>query len=160
MANYKADNFLKIPHNGVYGNDSRDLAQVADLGLINGGAGLAVGDTLDLHKIPAGSTVMEGFLFAGTTVLATSTVVVGIRAADGTSTMASGAAFGTGTAVLVGGTASAITAALTQYSFRVVPFTIDFDAIAYITWLSPGAPVGAVGAQLSSTLLYVANGTK
>ncbi len=96
----------------------------------------------------------------GTVAIATSTVVYGLRAADGTSTMASGASFGTGTNVLYAGSAQAITAANTKYDFKVTPFTIEFDAIAYITWLSPGAPAGTSGAALHGLVDYVANSTK
>lgn len=133
------------------------VAQLNDISQINGAAGIANGDTIDLVKIPGGFRVTSGFLLAGTFAIATSTVVVGIRYADGTSTGGT-----TGTAVLVGGTASAITAALTAYAFRFEqPFVNDVDTIAYITWLSPGAPSGASSkAALSCVIRGVAEGTK
>lgn len=157
MAAYTADNFLQIPHNGVYGNKSYVAGLNSDISQINGAAGFANGDTLDLVKIPAGARVLSGYLQAGTFAIATSTVVVGIRYADGTSTGGT-----TGTAVLVGGTGSAIVAALTSYAFRFEqPFVNDADTIVYLTWLSPGAPSGASSkAALSCVVEYDAQGTK
>lgn len=157
MAAYSADNFLQIPHNGVYGNKTAIVGLNTDISQINGAAGFANGDTLDLVKIPAGFRVTNGFLLTGTFAIATSTVVVGLRYADGTSTGGT-----TGTAVLVGGTASAITAALTRYDFRFEqPFVNDADTIAYLTWLSPGAPSGAASkAALSAVVEGIAEGTK
>lgn len=157
MAKYFADNFTQLPHNGVYGNRTEIVAQLSDISQINGAAGIANADTLDLFTIPGGFLVTGGLLKTGTFAIATSTVVVGLRYADGTSTGGT-----TGTAVLVGGTASAITAALTDYAFRFEqPFTNDVDTIAYITWLSPGAPSGASSkAALTAIVTGVANGTK
>jgi len=157
MAAYLADNFSQLPHAGVYGNLSTIVALNSDISQINGAAGIANGDTLDLFRIPGGAQVISGFLLTGTFAIATSTVVVGIRYADGTSTGGT-----TGTAVLVGGTASAITASLTNYAFRFEqPFVNDVDCIAYVTWLSPGSPSGASSkAALSAVLQYVATGTK
>jgi hypothetical protein len=157
MAQYLADNFGQIPHNGAYGNKSVVVGLNSDISQINGAAGIANADTLDLVKIPAGARVLSGYLQTGTFAIATSTVVVGIRYADGTSTGGT-----TGTAVLVGGTSSAIIAALTPYAFRFEqPFVNDADTIAYITWLSPGAPSGASSkAALSCVLEYIADGTK
>ena len=157
MAAYNSDNFLQIPHNGVYGNLTQIVALNSDISQINGAAGFANGDTLDLMKVPGGFRVTGGFLYAGTFAIATSTVVVGIRYADGTSTGGT-----TGTAVLVGGTASAIVAALTPYAFRFEqPFVNDVDTIVYITWLSPGAPSGATSkAALTAVVQGIAEGTK
>jgi hypothetical protein len=157
MAAWTSDNFLQIPHNGVYGNLSTVVALNSDISQINGAAGIANADTLDLFRIPGGALVISGSLLTGTFAIATSTVVVGIRYADGTSTGGT-----TGTAVLVGGTASSITAALTEYQFRFEqPFINDVDTIAYITWLSPGSPSGASSkAALTARINYVATGTK
>lgn len=157
MAKYFADNFTQLPHNGVYGNRTEIIANFSDISQINGAAGIANADTIDLMTIPGGFRVMGGYLQAGTFAIATSTVVVGIRYADGTSTGGT-----TGTAVLVGGTASAITAALTSYAFRFEqPFVNDVDTIAYITWLSPGAPSGASSkAALTAVISGIAEGTK
>ena len=157
MAAYVSDNYLQLPHNGVYGNLSTVVALNSDISQINGATGIANGDTLDLFRIPGGAQVLSGSLLTGTFAIATSTVVVGIRYADGTSTGGT-----TGTAVLVGGTASAITAALTEYSFRFEqPFINDVDTICYLTWISPGAPSGATSkAALTARINYVATGTK
>lgn len=157
MAAYLSDNFTVQPHNGVYGNASVAIGANSDISQINGTSGIANADTLDLVKIPGGARVYGGFLLTGTFAIATSTVVVGIRYADGTSTGGT-----TGTAVLVGGTASAITAALTRYDFRFEqPFVNDADTIAYITWLSPGAPSGASSkAALTCVVQYVAEFTR
>lgn len=157
MAAYNADNYLQNPHNGVYGNVTNIVCLNDDISQINGAAGFANGDTLDLCKIPGGFLVTGGYLLTGTFAIATSTVVVGIRYADGTSTGGT-----TGTAVLVGGTASAITAAQVKYNFRFEqPFVNDVDTIAYITWLSPGAPSGSTSkAALTAVVQGVAEGTK
>lgn len=157
MAAYTADNFLQNPHNGVYGNRTSLVGQNSDISQINGATGIANLDTLDMVRIPAGARVIGGSLLTGTFAIATSTVVVGIRYADGTSTGGT-----TGTAVLVGGTASSITAALTRYDFRFEqPFVNDADTIAYITWLSPGAPSGASSkAALTAFVECIAEGTK
>ena len=157
MAAYTADNFLQIPHNGVYGNKTAIVGQISDISQVNGAVGFVNGDTMDLLKIPAGFRVVNGFLLTGTFAIATSTVVVGLRYADGTSTGGT-----TGTAVLVGGTASAIVAGLTRYDFRFEqPFVNDADTIAYLTWLSPGAPSGASSkAALSAVIEGIAEGTK
>lgn len=157
MAQYFSDTFLQIPHNGVYGNLSAIVAQINDISQVNGAAGYANGDTIDLMRVPGGFRVTGGHLLAGTFAIATSTVAVGIRYADGTSTGGT-----TGTAILVGGTASAIVAALTRYDFRFEqPFVNDVDTIVYATWLSPGAPSGATSkAALSAIILGVAEGTK
>ena len=157
MAAYQADNFSQLVHNGVYGNATRIVGLESDISQINGAVGFASGDTLDLVKIPAGFQVTGGRLLTGTFAIATSTVVVGIRYADGTSTGGT-----TGTAVLVGGTASSIVAALVPYEFRFEqPFTNDADTIAYITWLSPGAPAGASSkAALTTIIEGIATGTK
>lgn len=157
MARYQSDNYLQLAHAGVYGNVSTLIAQFSDISQVNGAAGIANGDTVDLFRIPGGSRVYGGRLLTGTFAIATSTVVVGIRYADGTSTGGT-----TGTAVLVGGTASAIVASLTRYDFRFEqPFVNDVDTIAYLTWLSPGAPSGASSkAALSAVLDYVYEGTK
>lgn len=157
MAQYFSDNWLQIPHNGVYGNLTQIVAQISDISQVNGAAGFANGDTMDLMKVPGGFRVTGGHLSAGTFAIATSTVVVGVRYADGTSTGGT-----TGTAVLVGGTASAITAALTRYDFRFEqPFVNDVDTIVYLTWLSPGAPSGASSkAALTAVVNGIAEGTK
>lgn len=157
MATYQTDNYLQLPHNGVYGNLTTIVAQINDISQVNGAAGYANGDVVNLMRIPGGFRVTNGFILAGTFAIATSTVVVGIKYADGTSTGGT-----TGTAVLVGGTASAIVAALTRYDFRFEqPFVNDVDTIAYMTWLSPGAPSGATSKAALSVVIYgVAEGTK
>lgn len=157
MAAYNADNLTQIPHNGAYGNLSTVVGMNTDISQINAAVGIANGDTLDLVKIPAGARVVSGSLETGTFAIATSTVIVGIRYADGTSTGGT-----TGTAVLVGGTSSSITAALTSYAFRFEqPFVNDADTIAYLTWQSPGAPSGSTSkAALTCRINYVAEGTK
>ena len=125
--------------------------------MVNGAAGYANGDTADLMKVPGGFRIVSGYLQAGTFAIATSTVVVGIRYADGTSTGGT-----TGTAILVGGTASAIVAALGRYDFRFEqPFVNDVDTIVYLTWLSPGAPSGSTSkAALTAVVQGIAEGTK
>lgn len=157
MATYNSDNFKDTPHNGVYGNKTQLVGLYSDISQINGAAGIANGDTIDYVRIPAGFQVTGGYLRAGTFAIATSTVVVGIRYADGTSTGGT-----TGTAVLVGGTGSAIVAALGRYDFRFEqPFTNDADTVAYITWISPGAPSGASSkAALAMVVEGIARGTK
>ena len=155
MAAWTSDNILQLPMNGAYGNLTYIVANNNDISQINGAAGIANGDTLDLFKIPAGAIVLGGYLVTGTFAPATSTVVVGIRYADGTSTGGT-----TGTAVLVGGTASAIVGALTNYAFRFEqPFTNLADTIAYITWLSPGSPSGTASkCALTGYMSYDARG--
>lgn len=146
-----ADNFLQLPHNGVYGNKSMVQGVYANLALTSAVAG----DTLDLVKVPAGSLIHDGFFYT-TQMTGTSTIVIGARAADGTSTTA----VGTGTALLVGGTASAVVTAnvLNQLPLRFVPFTNDFDTIIYATFVSGPAPTA--NDSLGLVLDYVANGTR
>jgi hypothetical protein len=146
-----ADNFLQLPHNGVYGNKSTVQGVYANLALTSA---VAL-DTLDLVKIPAGALVVSGFLYT-TQMTGTGTIVIGVRAADGTSTTA----LGTGTAMLVGGTASAVVTANVQnnLALRFVPFMNDFDTIIYATYVS--GPVPATNDSLGIVVDYVANGTK
>jgi len=157
MAAYKSDNFLQVAHNGEYGNKSVAAALNSDISQVNGAVGLANGDTIDLVRIPGGARVLSGYLQTGTFAIATSTVMIGIRYADGTSTGGT-----TGSAILVGGTGSAIVAALTQYDFRFEqPFVNDVDTIMYLSWVSPGAPSGASSkAALTAVVEYIAEGTK
>ena|SRR3990167_2214943 len=154
MANYKTDNYSQLPYMGPHGNKSVIAARFADISTVNGNAGFANGDTFDIAQIPAGARMVEGFIYVGTVACATSTLTVGVKYADGTSTGGT-----TGTAVLVAGTASAITAAETRYQFRFKPFRNDADTIVYATWLSPGAPSAATGNEVDFVLSYIAEGT-
>lgn len=154
MANYKTDNYATLPYMGPQGNKSIIATRFADISTINGAAGFANGDTFDIAQIPAGARVVEGFIYVGTVALATSSLVVGVKYADGTSTGGT-----TGTAVLVAGTASALTAAQTRYQLRFKPFRNDADTIVYATWLSPGAPSSTTGNELDFAITYVAEGT-
>ncbi len=151
MASNTSDNFLGLPHNGVYGNKSVALGTYSDLSKASS-ANLAAGDTLDFFKLPAGAVLISGFLWS-TQMTGTSTVVVGVRAADGTSTGGT-----TGTAVLVAGTASAVSAASTPYALRFQPFANDYDTIVYATFVS--GPVPAASDNLVLDVEYVASGTK
>jgi hypothetical protein len=153
MTAFTADNNTQLVHNGEYGNKSTVLGTYANL---NGNAGTAAaGDTFDLVKIPAGATVVSGFLFS-TQLTGTATYVIGIKAADGTSTVA---APGTGTAVLLYGTAGTLSnGAYQTVTLRFLPFTNDFDTIAYATIL--GATPLAASDNLGCSIDYVANGTK
>lgn len=148
MAARTADNLTQIPHNGAYGNKSVVIGQYSDLST-NSAVAL---DTFDLVKVPAGATVLSGFLYS-TQATGTSTWVVGVRYADGTSTGGT-----TGTAILVAGTASAITGASTQYNLRFKPFTNDADTIIYATHVS--GPAHTAGDDTTLVLDYAANGTK
>ena len=152
MTAYTADNFLQLPHNGVYGNKSVILGTYANLT-----TAVVAGDTLDFVKIPAGATVVSGFFYT-TQMTGTSTVVFGVRAADGTSTIA----VGTGTAILVGGTASAVVTAnvLNNLALRFVPFTCDFDTIAYATYVSGATGGPTANDSLGLVLEYIAQGTR
>jgi len=148
MAAFTADNFLQIPHNGAYGNKS-----VVAGGYANLGAGTAAAlDTFDFVKVPAGSTVLSGFLYS-TQFTGTSTWVLGVRYADGTSTGGT-----TGTAVLVAGTASAITGSNATYTLRFKPFTNDADIIVYATHVT--GPAHTANDDITLVLDYIANGTK
>ena len=153
MANYNTDNYSQVSYQGEYGNQSVGRARFASIGAVNGSAGFANGDTFDIMRLPAGAEVTEGFIYMGSAASATSTLVVGIKYADGTSTGGT-----TGTAVLVAGTASAIVAAHTRYDFRFTPFTNDADTIVYATWLSPGAPTAAT--PMDVVVKYVATGQR
>jgi len=157
MANYNADNYTNNPYMGPHGNKCVVVSLNSDISQINGTTGIASGDTLNLAKIPAGARVLGGYLLTGTFAIATSTVTVGIKYADGTSTGGT-----TGTAALLGGTGTAISSASTIYDFRPEqPFVNDVDTIAYITWLSPGSPSGATSkAALTAVIEYLAEGTK
>jgi hypothetical protein len=156
MAAYTADNILQLPMNGAYGNLSYVVSNITDISQVNGAVGIANADTMDLCKIPGGALVLGGTLYTGTFAPATSTVAIGIRYADGTSTGGT-----TGTAVLVGGTASSITASLTPYAYRFEqPFTNLADTIVYMTWLSPGAPSGTASkCAITNIVQYDARGT-
>ena len=149
MAAFTADNFTQIPHNGAYGNKSVVVGVYANLA----SGTLAALDTLDFVKVPAGATVLSGFIFS-TQMTGTSTWVLGVRSADGTSSLVTG---GTGTACLFSGTASAITG-LTQTNMRFTPFTNDVDTIVYATHVS--GPAAAANDNATLVLDYIANGTK
>jgi len=155
MANYSSDNFSQPVFNGAYGNKSFAHASFADIGLINASAGFALADTFDIVKIPAGARVLSGFVYTGTVTLATSTISVGVKYADGTSTGGT-----TGTAALSGGTAIPVTTAKTQVVLNFTPFTNDVDTIIYGVWSSPGALAGTNGAQLDFVIDYSASGSK
>ena len=154
MANYKTDDYNKVSYTGEYGNVSVGMAKI-NINAVNGSAGFANGDTFDIMQLPAGAKFESGFIYMGSSAAATSTLVVGVKYADGTSTGGT-----TGTAVLVAGTASAITASHTRYDFRATPFTNDADTIIYATWLSPGAPSGATGVPMDVVVRYIATGQK
>ena len=150
MANYQADDYTQLAHNGEYGNKSVIKGEFADL---NDYA--AAGDTFDLVKIPAGAEVLAGFLYS-TQLTGTATYVIGIKAADGTSTVA---APGTGSAVLLYGTAGTLAAGAYQtVTLRFKPFTNDFDTIAYAS--ITGANAFAANDNIGVVLDYVAKGTK
>jgi len=148
MAANTANNFLQIPHNGVYGNKSVVTDGYADLST----ASAAAGDTFDFVKVPGGSKVISGFLYS-TQFTGTSTWVLGVRYADGTSTGGT-----TGTAVLVAGTASAITGAASTYALRFKPFTNDVDTIVYATHVT--GPAHTANDDITLVLEYIATGTK
>lgn len=148
MAAFTADNFIQIPHNGAYGNKSFVSGTYANLGTYTA----AALDTFDLAKVPAGATVLEGFLYS-TQFTGTSTWVLGVRYADGTSTGGT-----TGTAVLVAGTASAISGSNVRYQLRFPPFTNDADTIVYATHVSGPAHTALDNVVLN--LDYDARGTK
>ena len=150
MAAYSSDQFGQISFMGAYGNKSTVQGGYANLALQTA----AALDTFDLVKIPAGSTVVEGFIVS-TQMTGTSTWVIGVRAADGTSSLTAG---GTGTACLVAGTASAITGSNVRYQLRFTPFTNDVDTIVYATHVSGPAHTASDNATLS--LDYISNGTK
>lgn len=153
MTAFTADNITQLPHNGVYGNTSFVLGTYANL---NGNEGTAAaGDTFDLVKIPAGAVVVSGFLFS-TQLTGTATYVIGIKAADGTSTVA---APGTGTAVLLYGTAGTLAnGAYQTVTMRFLPFVNDFDTIAYATILG-ATPFGAQD-NLGAGIQYIATYSK
>jgi hypothetical protein len=148
MAAFTADNFTQLVFNGEYGNKA-----TINGGFANLGAGTAAAlDTFDFVKVPAGATVVEGFLYS-TQFTGTSTWVLGVRYADGTSTGGT-----TGTAVLVAGTASAITGSHVRYQLRFKPFTNDADTIVYATHVS--GPAHTANDDVTLSLDYIANGTK
>lgn len=148
MAANTADNFLQIPHNGVYGNKSTVQGVYSNLAT----SSAAALDTFDLVKVPGGATVVEGFLYS-TQATGTSTWVIGVRYADGTSTGGT-----TGTAVLVAGTASALTGASNRYQLRFKPFTNDVDTIIYATHVS--GPAHTANDDITCSIDYIATGTK
>lgn len=148
MASNSSNQFLQLPHNGAYGNKSTQFAGWSDLST----ASAAALDTFDFMKIPAGATVLSGFLYS-TQFTGTSTWVLGVRYADGTSTGGT-----TGTAVLVAGTASAINGSNSGYTLRFKPFTNDADAIVYATHVS--GPAHTANDDITMVLDYLANGTK
>ena len=147
MATWTADNFTQIPHNGAYGNKSVAVGAYANLAL----ATAAAGDLFDFVKLPAGATVLSGFIFS-TQMTGTSTWAIGVRYADGTSTGGT-----TGTNVLVSGTSSLISA-LGSTALRFTPFTNDADTIVYATHV--GGPVHTANDNATLVLDYVATGTK
>ena len=156
MATYNSDNYNKAPFNNPYGNCSVAHASIADLSAINSDAGAASGDQLNMIYLPAGAKVLDGFVYTGTAAAATSTIFLGIKYADGTSTGGS-----TGSATLDAGTAIAITATQAKTQLLFVPFTNDVDTVAYASWVSPGAPTGGAGGQtLDVVLFYESTGTK
>ena len=148
MAAYTADNFTQIPHNGAYGNKSVVVGAYSNLATTTA----AALDTYDFAKVPAGSTVLSGFLYS-TQFTGTSTWVLGVRYADGTSTGGT-----TGTAVLVAGTASAVSGSNVSYALRFTPFTNDADMIVYATHVS--GPAHTANDNATLVLDYIANGTK
>ena len=152
MANYRADNYNKISYSGEYGNVSVAHCHFDNIGAINGSAGFANGDTADLFQLPAGARPLRGYVYVGSNALETSTIMLGVKYADGTSTGGS-----TGSAVLFAGTGSAVTAAHTRYDMRFTPMTFDADTIVYLSWQSPGAPTDD-GNPVDVVLEYVATG--
>lgn len=145
MAATTISNFNQVPHNGAYGNKS------VGVGIGNVfGTGVVANDTMDLVKIPAGATVLSGFLTIATAIT-TSTVQVGVRYADGTSTGGTTGATVLGAAILLGTASSA-------QPFRMVPFTNDADTIVYMTWLDGAA--STEGNPLVAQVDYIANGTR
>ena len=148
MASNTSNQFLQISHNGAYGNKSTVVAGWSDLST----ASAALLGTFDFVKVPAGAQVLNGFLYS-TQFTGTSTWVLGVRYADGTSTGGT-----TGTAVLVAGTASAISGANASYTLRFKPFTNDADMIVYATHVT--GPAHTANDDITLVLDYVANGTK
>ena len=148
MASNTSNQFLQIPHNGAYGNKSVQVAGWSDLST----ASAVALDTFDFVKIPAGAQVLSGFLYS-TQFTGTSTWVLGVRYADGTSTGGT-----TGTAVLVAGTASAINGSNATYTLRFKPFTNDADTILYATHVS--GPAHTANDDITLVIDYLALGTK
>lgn len=143
MAKWYPSDWLQIPHNGEYGNLSNVIGSFAL------GTGIAALDTIDFVKIPAGATVVEGFI-STTAMTGTATACFGVRYADGTSTGGT-----TGTAVLLLGT---FTGAQRKTALSFTPFTNDADTILYATHVS--GPAWASGDRMDLIVQYVANGTK
>ena len=156
MATLTADNFLQLPHNGVYGNKSQIVGSYANLG----SPAIAAGDLLDLVKIPGGAQVTDVSLIS-TQFTGTSTYAVGIRYADGTSTGGT-----TGTNVMIKTTATALatltdhglTATYAQTVLKFKPFTNDVDTILYLTKVS--GPAESTNDDITAIVGYVATGTK
>ena len=144
MANFTADNYTQNNFNNPYGNKST-VDAILTLGTY------AQYDTFDLAKVPAGARVLGGFVVVATAV-ATSTICVGVKYADGTSTGGT-----TGTAVV--GTGATLSTALAPQTLSCVPFVNDVDTILYATVLSPGFAPGA-NIPLHAVVDYVAEGTK
>lgn len=147
MANFKADNYTGQRYHGPFGNVAMAHASFADLST----ATLAAADTIDFFKLPAGAKLLFGFMTT-TAMTGTSTIAVGVKYSDGTSTGGT-----TGTAVLVLSTASAVTGAA-RFDFRFKPFTNDADTIIYATKAS--GPAEAAGDNLEVVLFYEDTGTK
>lgn len=146
MATSTADNYNQQAFNNPYGNLSVKIATKAAFPT------LANADTFDLMKIPAGAYIVGAHLVVATAI-ATSTVHIGVRYADGTSTGGT-----TGTAVLSGTGVLMTTANAKQY-MNFVPFRNDADTIVYLTQASPGQTPGANNA-FAAVVEYEASGTK
>lgn len=146
MAAYSADNLTQIPFMGAYGNKASFTASLAVLGTY------AQTDTVDLMRLPGGARLISGLVVVATAV-STSTIAIGVRYADGTSTGGT-----TGTAVL-SGAGIVLTTALVPQAMNFVPFTNDVDTIVYATIASPGFAPGA-NIAFAATVDYEPTGTK
>lgn len=138
-------NFLQVPFNGAYGN--RSVAAAIGNCFTTG---VAANDIMDLMKLPAGARLLTGEVIVGTAIT-TSTVQVGVRYADGTSTGGTTGASVMGAAILLGTASSA-------QPLKFVPFANDADSIVYMTWLDGAAPTA--GNPMVVQVDYIAQGVK
>lgn len=148
MASFQADNFLQLPHNGAYGNYSIINGTYANL-QTSSAAGFT-GSTFDLVKIPAGAEVCEATIIS-TQMTGTSTLAIGVRYADGTSTGGT-----TGTAII--GTSALTASAATGTIYYFMPFTNDADTIIYATMIT--GPTPATNDNIELMVKYQARGSK
>ena len=146
MSTSTADNINKPTFNNPYGNQAVRIGSIAAL------TTQALGDSIDLMKLPAGAFVSGGFITVGTAV-ATATVCVGVRYADGTSTGGT-----TGTDVM--GTGVPLTTARAPQFLNFVPFTNDADTIVYATQVGAGGATPGANIKLAAVVSYEPTGSK